>query len=629
MLGITMGIVLVLFLAGLLGFLIALYKSSQEYNGMPRVYCEHLLSSSFADIWGTPGLPIISDSKLVVELIYSVIPTAIATGIEPVWVLLARYFYLYQPYTELVKGRAPPSKSLALKYANIPPALVLPRALRANHPILFSLSATALLANLLAVSLSGLFSNEMQPFDVPTTFIQPLADQISTKLARPGDTANYDYTFAINSQEPWIIAMANITQATPLPPWVTPEYYFLPFEWKTSTEITAVHKATTPGFGVDLDCHPLEDNRFDAEVYLGDTPENGRPRFGINITLPIDDGRKVRCASPNIDAGVPSELNGLGNPGQMVILEYLFRLAPLEQDADRAMVETCTNALVVGWGRALAAVASDGSPSIDLNSYRNVTLVCQQRLKTAMFEVTVDERERVQYFKKLKGSNKDPAGLFQDATTMRNFTAQVATIVQLSASLRPRYGNEMYWHNDTIPRKVPHYLVDNLLKNSFSDPSLPLADFKSLSDGYTQVFQRLFTIILGRNSHRIFVEQPAGIDTLINGFSVTTVQRVAMDPVMFYTSASIIASSIAVGILAYLFRPKNILPRVPNTLASEIAYFHSSQALSDVSGTVSMSSASRDRHLDRLGHEYGFGNFKAHDGNKHRGVERSSVLEFA
>lgn len=566
----------------------------------------------------------------MVELIFSVIPTAIATGIEPVWVLIARYFYLYQPYAELVRGRAPPSKSLALKYSNITPALVLPRALRANHLILFSLSAAALLANLLAVSLSGLFTNETQPFDVPTTFIQPLADQISTKLVPHGDTADYSYTFAINSQEPWIIAMSNITQETPLPPWVTPEYYFLPFEWETSAEISTVHKATTPGFGVDLDCRPLEDNRFDAEVYLSGTPVgNGRPRFGINITLPIDDGRTVRCASPNIDAGVPSELSGLGNPGQMVTLEYLFRLAPLEKDADQAMNETCTNALVVGWGQALAAVASDGSPSIDLNSYKNVTLVCQQRLETAMFEVTVDERKRVQYFKKLERSDKDPAGLFQDTATMRNFTAQVATIVQLSASLRPRYGNEMYWHNDTIPRKAPHYLVDNLLKTSFCDPSQPLADFKSLSDGYTQVFQRLFAIILGQNSHRIFIEQPAGIDTLVDGFSVIAVQRVAMNPIMFYTSAAIIASSIAVGILAYLFRPKNVLPRVPNTLASEIAYFHSSQALSDVSGTVSMSSASRDRHLDRLGHEYGFGDFKAHDGKKHRGVERSSILEFA
>lgn len=627
-----MGILLVLFLAGLLGFLISLYKSAQKYNGMLGIR----FSMSFADTWGTPGLPILSNRQFVIGVIFSVIPTAIATGIEPVWVLLARYFCVYQPYTELVKGRTPASKSLALKYSNIPPVLVFFRALRANHIIIFLLSATALLANLLTVSLSGLFSNEMQLFDTPTTFIHPLADTISTILAPRENAIDYDNefrTFAINPQEPWIIAMANITQASPLPPWVTPEYYFLPFEWKNSTNVTTVHKATTSGFGVDLDCQPLEDESYNAVVHLsGATAENGGPRFGINITLPIDDGRTVRCASPGIGAvgvdAIPSEFSGLGSPGQKVTLEYLFRLAPLGPDADQAMNETCASALVVGWGQALAVAESDGSPFIDLGSYKNVTLVCQQRLKVAMFEVTVDESQRVQYFKKLDGSDQEPSGLFQH-TTMRDFAAQVATIVKLSASQRPRYGNEMYWHNDSIPRKAPHYLVENLLGSSFCDPSQPLAAFEVLSDGYNQVFQRLFAITLGQNSHRIFAKKPAGVDTLVDGFSVTAVQRVTMDPTTFYTSATIVALNVAVGILAYLFRPRNFLPRLPATLASEIAYFYSSQALKDVSGTVSMSSVSREKHLNRLGHEYGFGDFKGQDGKKHRGVERSSILELA
>lgn len=518
--------------------------------------------------------------------------------------------------------------------------MALIRALRAHHFVIFWLSTTALLANLLAVSLSGLFSYEMRPFDSPTTFIQPLANMISTKLAFHDITENtedYDYrfpTFAIDSQEPWIIAMANITQESPFPPWVTPEYYFLPFEWKNFTNTTTLYKAITPGFGVDLNCQPLEDISLEAVVYLsGSSVQESGPRFGINITLPIDDGRTVRCTSPKIGEegvdGIASELSGLGNPGQLVTLEYLFRLVPLDQNADQAMGETCQNALVVGWGQALAIPASpssDGSPFIDLNSYKNVTLVCKQRLKTAMFEVTVDGSQRVQYFEKIEGSDKDPGELFHD-TTMRNFTAQIANIVQLSASQSPRYGNEMYWHNDTIPRKAPHYLIENLLNAAFCDPSQPLAGFATLSDGYNQVFQRLFAIILGQNSERIFVGKPAGVDTLVDGFEVTAVLRVAMDTTMFYVSAMIIGLNILVGILVYLFRPKNFLPRFPDTLASEIAYFYSSQALKDVSGTVSMSSASRDRHLNRLGHKYGFGDFRGEDGKKHRGVERSSVLE--
>lgn len=509
------------------------------------------------------------------------------------------------------------------------------RALRANHLVIFWLCATALVANLLIVSLSGLFNYEMRPFGTPTAFIQPFSGMISTKLAFHDTIDNYRFpTFATDPQEPWIIAMASITQGSPLPPWVTPEYYFLPFERKNSTNITTLYKAITPGFGVDLDCRPLEDVSLGAVVYLsGSSAQKSGPRFGINITLPIDDGRTVRCTSPKIDEegvdGIASELSGLGNPGQMVTLEYLFRLVPLDQNADQAMNETCQNALVVGWGQALAIPASsssDGSPFIDLNSYKNVTLVCKQKLKTAMFEVTVDRNQRVQHFKKIQGSDKDPGGLFHD-TTMRNFTAQVATIVQLSASQAPNYGNEMYWHNDTIPRKAPHYLIENLLNATFCDPNQPLASFAALSDGYTKVFRRLFAIILGRNSERIFVGKPAGVETLVNGYEVTIVPRIAINTTMFYISAMIIGLNIFVGILVYLFRPKNFLPRFPDTLASEIAYFYSSQALKDVSGTVSMSSASRDRHLNRLGHKYGFGDFRGEDGKKHRGVERSSVLE--
>lgn len=581
------------------------------------------------------GLPILSGNQVVVQIIFSVIPTAVVAGIEPLWVLLTRYTCAYQPYAEFAKGRAPPSKSLTLTYTNTPPALTLFRALRANHLIIFSLSAAALLANLLAVLFGGIFNSETRPFDTSTTFIQPLANTISTELVLQnitGDIVDYDGnfpTFVIDSQEPWIIAVANITQNTPLPPWVTPQYYFLPFKWKNSTNSSRVLKAITPGFGVDLDCLPLEDDSFKSQVYLsGGSAQNREPRFSINITLPIDGGRGVRCTSPEI--GSASHMNGFGSPGQMAALEYMFRLTTSDKNADQVMNETCQNTLIVGWGRGLVGsnVNSGGGPFISPNSYKNVTLVCQQKLRSAMFEVTVDEDQRVQRFSKIAGSDKDPSELFRDTTTILNFTSQVATIIHLSASQGPRYGTEMYWHSNTAPRTVPHYLMEHLLNASFSDPSKPLASFNVLRDGYNQVFQRLFTIILRQNANRIFTQNPAGVAMLVDGFETTAVQRIAMDTTMFYISSAIIGFSIAAATLAYLLRPKNFLPRVPDTLASEVAYFYSSRALADVSGTVSMSSASRGKHLNRLGHEYGFGDFRGQDGKKHRGVERSSALEF-
>lgn len=582
------------------------------------------------------GLPVLSGNQVVFQIIFSAIPTVVATGLEPFWVLLTRYFCVYQPWTELARGKASPSKSLALKYTNIPPALVLFRALRAKHLILFSLSATALMANLLAVSLGGLFNSELRPVFTPATFTQPLSAMISTQpqpinitytVAAVFDT---DGTFVRDSQEPWIIAMTNLTQGTPLPPWVSSDHYFLPFEWKDSVKAPMGHKATTRGIGVELDCQPLTSPSLAATVYLKGKRVPGE--LGINVTVPMDEGETVRCSSPyeywaRGNYLIYTSFDGLGAPGDKLAAEYAFRMSAYNKGTDpimnQAMNETCRNVLVVGWGRG---TAMSGTYSVlDVKKgYTNATLVCQQKLKTAMFEVTVDDNQRVQSYDKVAGSDEDPVKLFKD-TTMRNFTAQIATIVQVSAS---KFGSDALWHNGSYPLLVPHYLMEHHLDlPSTADPNQPIRDFKVYADGYNKIFQLMFAIILGRNSELIFTKQPAGSNTPIEGFDITMVQRVAMSDVMFYISIIIFSLNILVTILAFTFRPKNYLPRFPDTLASEIAYFYSSQALQDVSGTVSMSSASRDKHLNRLGHRYGFGHFKGADGKEHRGVERSSILE--
>ena len=76
-------------------------------------------------------------------------------------------------------------------------------------------------------------------------------------------------------------------------------------------------------------------------------------------------------------------------------------------------------------------------------------------------------------------------------------------------------------------------------------------------------------------------------------------------------------------------RPKRFLPRLPNTLAAEIGFFYASQALKDTAGTANMNSAMRERHLAKLGWEYGYGQFMGKDGKVHLGVERmGSILDF-
>lgn len=553
---------------------------------------------------------------------------------EPFWVLITRYFCVYQPYTQLAKGRASPSTSLGTKYTNVPPALVLFRAFRAKHYILFSLSVTALLCNVLAIALSSLFDQDFRPTNVPKVFTQSISPQINTKRVEnlnislsPDGVSTIHDTFRSRDIDPFSLQYSNITQNTLLPSWVSKDYYFLPFEFESTANDPSLYQAITRGFGISMDCQPLENDVFEASVYLTES------NFNINITVPVDGNRNVRCAGVQWESTTPFNPELLnppsldfeiitGLPGQTVAGEFLMGVEPAEMTErwEQAAMEACGSVVVLGWSRAvLVDINLSGGYFGNIatfveGSYKNVTLVCRPKVETAMFNVVVDASYRVQTYERV-GSYGDPLQFFQNDTTLRNFTAQY-----LNGN-----GDWAVFHNDSTPTDYVSFLMDHILNLNISDPNTPIPDAATLGDGVSQIYARYFSNDLAFSSQRVFINETT--PKTINGFKTIEVERIIMNKTMFYIAAIILALNAVVAGIAYIWQPKNFLPRFPDTLASEIAYFHASHALKDVSGTVTMGSTKRDNHLNRLGHTYGFGLFTGVDGKRHRGVERSSIIE--
>jgi hypothetical protein len=108
-----------------------------------------------------PGLPLPSQNKFVQNLLENYIPTAIATLIEPLWVLINRLLCLLQPIEELQTCDAKAEDSIDLNYSSLPPQLVVFKALRARHFVLAAVCSMALLANLLSVAFAGLFHHDV------------------------------------------------------------------------------------------------------------------------------------------------------------------------------------------------------------------------------------------------------------------------------------------------------------------------------------------------------------------------------------------------------------------------------------------------------------------------------------
>jgi len=101
-----------------------------------------------------------------------------------------------------------------------------------------------------------------------------------------------------------------------------------------------------------------------------------------------------------------------------------------------------------------------------------------------------------------------------------------------------------------------------------------------------------------------------------------------MGQVMFCIAAALLGFQAIVWTLIFgsALTSRPFLPRFPYNLASEIRFLHASSALSDIAGTADMSSAMRSIHLKRLESTYGYRTFRGLDGERHLGIESTSLI---
>jgi hypothetical protein len=120
------------------------------------------------------GLPLPSRSRIVQNLVRKYLPTAIATLIEPLWILISRLMYILQPLVELQTEHALASKSITLNSSSLPPQLAIVKAVRSGHLVLASVCGMALLANVLAIAFAGLLYQESLSLSKAASYLPPL-----------------------------------------------------------------------------------------------------------------------------------------------------------------------------------------------------------------------------------------------------------------------------------------------------------------------------------------------------------------------------------------------------------------------------------------------------------------------
>ena len=551
------------------------------------------------------------------QIIFSFIPTVIATVLEPFWVLVGRYLALYQPYSELRRGNASPASSLGLKYTNIPPLLIAPRALRHGHIILFLASMMDVTANIFAVALGGIFDRSSQPLASDIMVTYPFTTNINTEIQRVMlDEAVPVESFAKDLEEHWLVVNTNVVEATDWLPWVTDKFYFLPFKWERGNKAD-LRTSVTQGYGGSLTCQLLAGNTFQQNIKIRDGMANSWPTLEINVTMPIPDGGSLRCGN---NKTMNIELLKRGT--HPFAVEWVWGLEASD-GSDQNAVQACGSLILAGWGRGEANMENDpflGKTSTTMQS--NTTIICSQQIATSEFRVTVDSEGRVKRSKLIGELKYDDPRVFNHSTSVVNFTAQLAMLLRAPPARGLDFG---IMHNDNSTHSFSQFIGEHLINKTLANPSTPSPTFDDAQQALSKFYQRFFTILLAQNQDKIFV--PSGdVPRSEIGQLESFKARMSMDPVMFYIAVGILGFQLIAGTIIFVSTPRHFLPKFPFNLASEISFFHASSALSDLAGTANMSSARRSRHLKRLGGTYGYGKFKGSDGENHVGVERMSMI---
>ncbi|KAF2646577.1 hypothetical protein P280DRAFT_386551 [Massarina eburnea CBS 473.64] len=575
------------------------------------------------------GLPLPSKDTIVQNILENYIPTALATLIEPMWVLMNRLLCLLQPIEELSKGNAKAQQSIELNYSSLPPQLVLWKALRARHVVLTAVCAMALLTNLLAVSFAGLFYHNTVEVRIAATFQAPLEPTfvaINGSIG-PNHVGNIDLRMTSGAyhggegQDQFLVSESNYTHGTPLPPWTDDRLFYMPFmsSVESNGTVGGQYEAVTAAFGAELECSSLETNSL--RLVNVETELSIRPLLNLLIER---DGVTVNCTSVHtsifeIRSGPQGTLDEepTCQKGPSAA-EIVTNLEPFAQgNASKAERDVCWGSVVLGWLR-------DPEGSCDQTEEKNPIgensfyVRCEPRLVKGHGTIRVDNEGRLLR----KVDDRVAERNFDFGKVNATFNSDPVNLI--SQSNRYLFQSpDMFWHNDTFATEFVNYFVRRATNSSrLLDPKEALPTLEDVQVSLGKVYSSLFAIWLGTNKENLFVQRSGASSTSSPGWRVEKEERLFLTTALFIIAQTILSLYIIVAILVYIRRPGEYLPRMPTNIASIIGLFAASAAVQDMRGTSRSDARARAQHLRTLDQRYGYGNYVGVDGGIHVGIEK-------
>lgn len=575
------------------------------------------------------GLPLPSRNTIVQNLIENYLPTALATLIEPIWVLFNRILCLLQPIEQLQDCKAKAKDSIDLNYSSLPPQLAVFRALRSKHLVLASVCTMALLANVLAVAFAGLFLQDTIDLQHAVVLHAPYQMKFVSINGSIGPDASQTFGSLANSgayrggtgEDQFLIAESNYTSRTPLPAWVDDSMFYMPFLPEQSN-ITGSDQfeADAEALGARLECKALDlGDHFQATLAKPiKTVQAIRPQINVTVN---DGSTNVVCTNRHETELMPGPI-GHGCSNGTLAAELLFQLRPLKANATLKEQQACMNSLVLGWLRT--DLGSCGVVPRPLSAQNSTFVQCRPRLTIGHATIRVDQSGRLQQ----KARDLAVTDLAESKKNISHmFSNDPANLVSQSNKYLFPDGSSG-WHNDSFASDQVNYFVHRVSNTSrFLDPTQSVPTLEDVEESLQKAYSYLFAIWLGVNKDKLLVPYADEQSSRLRGWKVQPERRLFLSTPMFAISFAILCIYAVVAVFVYVRRPGQYLPRLPTSIASIIALFAASAAVQDMRGTSHLNRKGRSHHLEALDVRYGYGSFiGGGDGRVHIGIEKTPFV---
>ncbi|OLN84955.1 hypothetical protein CCHL11_04053 [Colletotrichum chlorophyti] len=510
----------------------------------------------------------------LLQILENYIPTVFATLLEPFWVLVNRLLCIMQPFKDLWSGGRSASSSIHARYTSVPPQLVFWRAAKSRHFMLMAMCLLAILSNLLAVGLGGLFNEFPVVIESPREFQQTLMPRLNNESVH-GDQSRQLFSANVAPYHvPFYITMNNISKGTPLPAWTTKDYFFQPFTVIPGDEDTGdTYTAQTRGFGLLPSCSVA--GPFKSRV-RGPVVNHTYARHGEVVPgCPT----AYRAASFDFNSTRHRPLIGECSAEVFDFFSGSWGSTP------------CNVPFILGWSR------SSNITDKEQGEMESTFVICEPIFTTAMFDVTVDREGYVHRTVVVS----EPSSTLDYPLSMNHTDALVIMLTKIFTK------DQMSWHNDTLSQDWFNYLLKiqpNHTRILNPDVFPNAAELVSSVEG---VYRQLYVLMLSLN-HFLFDTFPEPVT--ITGVQRRTETRIFMDTSALVVSLVVLLVNILVAAALYGFSIKHFLPRMPTTIGSILAYVAPSRAVREYDGPQSLQSST-----------YSFGRYVGDDGRAHVGIE--------